>query len=194
MKELINAAILISATIVVTSVMYRSMKERNFKVNAALIYSVAAFVSTLLYMIGGVSIWTVKGVILAEILLYASVQDISMHEADDWLSVMLLILALVELKGENILSMLAGGAVVFIPQMAIAVFTKGGIGGADIKISAAAALSLGFIGGTIGYVIGVGLAVLLRSMYCRIKNKPSSEAFALLPFLSVGLMVGYLIS
>ena len=88
-----------------------------------------------------------------------------------------------------------GGALgAFIPQMAIAMFSKkGGIGGADIKLSTAAALSLGFYGGVIGYMIGLVFAIVFQTIYNKVKKQSNKEAFPLLPFLSTGLMIGYFI-
>lgn len=76
----------------------------------------------------------------------------------------------------------------------IAMFTKkGGIGGADIKLSTAAALSLGFYGGAIGYMIGLVFAIVFQTIYNKVKKQSNKKAFPLLPFLSTGLMIGYFI-
>ena len=100
---------------------------------------------------------------MALVLLYASVQDISTRKADDNLWIMLLILSLVNFGEHSVLSMILGGLVVFVPQLAIAIFSKnGGIGGADIKISTAAAICLGFFGGTLGYVIGLAFSIVFQ--------------------------------
>jgi len=147
-----------------------------------------------LYLVGGFSMWTVKGIVLALILLYASLEDLSEHQADDFLWVMLVILSLVNYGDVGIGSMIFGAIAVFVPQMAIAMFTKkGGIGGADIKLSTAAALSLGFYGGVIGYMIGLVFAIVFQTIYNKAKKQSNKEAFPLLPFLSTGLMIGYFI-
>lgn len=170
------------------------MKKRNFKVHALANYAVMSSISVILYLIGGVSLWTVKGMVMAYILLYASVQDISVREADDSLWVMLLILSLVNTGEVGIASMLAGAIAVFVPQIVIANTVKtGGIGGADIKISTAGVLSLGFFGGVIGYMAGLVFAVIFQTIYSKIKNQSFRNGFPLLPFLSAGLMLGYVI-
>ena len=147
----------------------------------------------LLMLCGGFSLWTVKGIAMAMIFLYASVQDASTHEADDFLWVMLLLLALVNIQAVGVWSMLLGGLVVFVPQMLVAMFSKErGIGGADIKVSTAASLSLGFFGGAIGLVLGLLMAII----YCMVIRKGKdarTERFALLPFITTGLMIGYFI-
>ena len=170
------------------------MKKRNFKVHALANYAVMSSISVILYLIGGVSLWTVKGMVMAYILLYASVQDISMREADDFLWVMLVLLSLVNFAETGVASMIMGAFAVFIPQMVIANTVKtGGIGGADIKISTAAVLSLGFFGGVIGYMAGLVFAVIFQTIYRKIKKQSCRNGFPLLPFLSAGLMLGYVI-
>ena len=120
------------------------MKKRGFRVNCLSNHLILLLFSTVLFLFGGLSVWMVKGIIFAWILLFASVQDLSTREADDFLWVMLLILSLVNFNTGSIVSMLVGALVIFVPQMAIAMFGKiGGIGGADIKTSTAAALLLG---------------------------------------------------
>lgn len=103
-------------------------------------------------------------------------------------------LSLVNFGEHSVLSMILGGIVVFVPQLAIAIFSKnGGIGGADIKISTAAALCLGFVGGTLGYVIGLAFGIVFQLIYNKVKHRTYKKSFALLPFLSAGLMIGYFI-
>ena len=190
----IHFAALVFLTIIVGGSMNNHMEQRGFAYNPRLTYLFIPSVSISLYLVGGFSMWTVKGIVLALILLYASVQDLSTHEADDFLWVMLVILSLVNFGDVGIGSMIFGALAVFVPQMAIAMFTKkGGIGGADIKLSTAAALSLGFYGGAIGYMIGLVFAIVFQTIYNKVKKQSNKEAFPLLPFLSTGLMIGYFI-
>ena len=178
----------------VTAILNCYMKNRKFRVNALANIFIMTVVAVSLFMFGGISVWTVKGIVMALVLLYASVQDISTRKADDNLWIMLLILSLVNFGEHSVLSMILGGLVVFVPQLAIAIFSKnGGIGGADIKISTAAALCLGFFGGTLGYVIGLAFGIVFQLIYNKVKNRTYRKSFALLPFLSAGLMVGYFI-
>ncbi len=170
----------------------RYLQKRGFTVSAWLNFLLMLGVSAALYVCGGLSLWTVKGVVMALILLYASWQDIATHEADDSLWVMLVILSLVGFTPKQLPTMLLGVVAVFLPQILVAVFgRKGGIGGADIKITTAAALSLGFVGGAIGLTIGLLIAVICRSIRGKVKREAISEPFALLPYLSIGLMAGY---
>lgn len=146
-----------------TVVMNRCMKRRGFRVRAAWNCTVIGGITALLFLTGGMSIWTVKGIVMALILLYASVQDLSTREADDFLWVMLLIFAFVGIEAGGARSMVVGGLVILIPQLAIAISSKNvDIGGADIKISTAAAVILGFHGGVIGYMLGLVFAIVFH--------------------------------
>ncbi len=187
-------AALVFLTIIVGGLMNYYMDQRGFAYNPNLTYLLLPAIVVALYLVGGFSMWTVKGIVLALILLYASVQDANEHQADEFLWVMLLILSLVNFGKVGVTSMVFGALGVFIPQMAIAMFAKkGGIGGADIKLSTAAALSLGFYGGVIGYMIGLVFAIVFQTIYNKVKKQSNKEAFPLLPFLSTGLMIGYFI-
>lgn len=198
MNQFIFEFLKLSAILVVvaciTQIINVVMKKRGFRVNCLSNHLILLLFSTVLFLFGGLSVWMVKGIIFAWILLFASVQDLSTREADDFLWVMLLILSLVNFNAGSIVSMHVGALVIFVPQMAIAMFGKiGGIGGADIKISTAAALLLGFWSGIIGYLIGLLFAIVFTLIYNKVKHIENDKSFALMPFLSVGLMIGYLI-
>ena len=185
---------LVLITVVAGGLLNHYMLQRGFAYNLYLTYLFIPVVGVTLYLVGGFTLWTLKGMVMALILLYASVQDVNTHEADDFLWVMLVILSLVNFGDVSIGSMVFGDIEVFVPQMAIAMFAKkGGIGGADIKISTAAALSLGFYGGVIGYMIGLAFGVIYQTIRNKVQNRSNQEPFPLLPFLSTGLMIGYLI-
>ena len=187
-------AALVFLTIIVGGLMNYYMVQRGFVFNPYLTYLLLPAIVVALYLVGGFSMWTVKGIVLALILLYASLRDLSEHQADDFLWVMLVILSFVNFGDVGIGSMIFGAVAVFVPQMAIAMFTKkGGIGGADIKLSTAAALSLGFYGGVIGYCIGLIFAITVQLLSNKAKKRSKDEPFPLLPFLSTGLMIGYFI-
>lgn len=68
-----------------------------------------------------------------------------------------------------------------------------GIGGADIKLSTAAALLLGFYKGVIGFMLGLLIAVVAQLIMTHRKKEQRTQPFALLPYLSVGLWIGFLI-
>lgn len=188
------AAILL-LTLGATFLLGRVMKSKGFKVKQTANCLIMTLVTISLFLLGlNDPVWVLRGIVFALILLYASVQDLTFREADDFLWVMILILAIGSIGTVPVWSMLLGAAVVFVPQMAIAMFSKkGGIGGADIKLSTAAALLLGLFPGAIGYVVGLAFAILFTLIYNKIKHRTNQKSFPLIPFLSVGLMIGYLI-
>lgn len=186
-------AALVFLTIIVGGLMNYYMDQRGFAFNPHLTYLLLPAIVVALYLVGGFSMWTVKGIVLALILLFASLQDLSEHQADDFLWVMLVILSLVNFGDVGIGSMIFGAVAVFVPQFVIAMAIPGKHGGADIKLSTAAALSLGFYGGVIGYMIGLVFAIVFQTIYNKVKKQSNKEAFPLLPFLSTGLMIGYFI-
>ena len=110
-------------------------------------------------------------------------------------SLVMLMLAVTNISEATVLSQLLGAAIVFGAQMLIALCGKKrmGIGGADIKLSTAAALLLGFYKGVIGFVLGLLIAVVAQLIMTHRKKEQRTQPFALLPYLSVGLWIGYLI-
>ena len=190
----LHFAVLVFLTVITGGLLNYYMDQRGIAFNPCFTYLLLPAVVGTLYIVGDFSMWTVKGIVLALILLYASVQDLSEHQSDDFLWAMLVILSLVNFGEVGVSSMIFGALAVFVPQMLVAMFAKkGGIGGADIKISTAAALSLGFYGGVIGYMIGLVFAIVFQTIYNKVKKQSNREAFPLLPFLSTGLMIGYFI-
>lgn len=178
-----------------TRVVNKHMRKAKFRFKGWLNYIITMTVAAALILLGGMSLWTVKGCILCLILLYASVSDLTNREADNWLGCMILILSLVGFRPENIVSMSVGAVVVFIPELLVEMFWSKKIhfGGADMKISAATAFLLGYPKGVFGFMLGLFIAIVWQLIYDKVKHRSTKEPFPLLPYLSVGLMIGYLI-
>lgn len=174
--------------------MNREMKKREYKYPQWLPYAVNIGGLALLFLLGGFSVWTFRGCALLMILLFASIQDHSTHEADNVLSVMIFLLAITTVTEETVLFQLLGAVIVFVTQMLVGMFgRKMSIGGADIKISTPAVFLLGFYRGTIGFMFGLLLAIVVELIRNRKNKRPSTEPFPLVPYLSVGLIIGYFI-
>lgn len=142
----------------------------------------------------GVSVGMAKGLILFCILLYASVSDIRKREVPDFVWIMLGILALADFESAKLPSMLVGAAAVFLPQFVLAMVRPDrAVGGADIKISTAAAFLLGAEKGILALIVGLAVAVVVMSIRCKVKKGGKSEAFPLVPYLALGIMTAYLI-
>ena len=172
------------------------MKKQKFKFNPYITLAITVGFTLLEVFLFGISPRVFKGLILLLILLYASCQDITSREVSDILPVMILIVAFSDFVFERSLSMLLGGLAVFVPQMLIVMFTKNKairLGGADIKVSTAAAILLGFFPAAIGFMFGLILSIFCQLIRIKTKKLKKTDAFPLIPYLSVGLMIGYLL-
>ncbi len=187
-------SLIVCATLGVTYLLTRVMQGKGYKVNTLLNILLMLAISTVLVLVGSSFSWILKGIAFALILLYASCEDYSKREADDFLWVMILLLCICNASSLSLWSMLGGVFVTFVPTFAIAILGRvGGIGGADIKIAGACGLMLGFMGGSIGYAVGLLSAVLFNIIYNKVKHRKNSKSFPMLPFLSIGFMLGYFI-
>ena len=138
--------------------------------------------------------WIIKTIILLTLLLYASVRDLKTREVPDSVSGMLLILSLVDTDIARLPSMLLGILLVFLPQFISALIKPSkALGGADIKVSSSAAFLLGAQRGLFALIVGLTLAVIAMPIIKTIRKLPKDQPFPLIPFLSIGIVVGYFI-
>ena len=148
-------------------------------------------VSSLLIAFGW-SIELLKGIILLQILLYASVSDIQTHEVKDFISVLIFITGFIGVTLSDIPMMLFSGLAIGGVLLICAMVSGNRLGGADVKVSAACAFLLGFSKSIAGLVIGLFLAIICN-IYFSHKNKTKGKAFPLVPYLSIGFMAMYFI-
>ncbi len=148
-------------------------------------------VSSLLIVFGW-SMELLKGIILLQILLYASVSDIQTHEVKDFVSVLIFITGFIGVTLSDIPMMLFSGLAIGGVLLICAMVSGNRLGGADVKLSAACALLLGFSKSIAGLVIGLFLAIICN-IYFSHKNKTKDKAFPLVPYLSIGFMAMYFI-
>lgn len=148
-------------------------------------------VSSLLIVFGW-SMELLKGIILLQILLYASVSDIQTHEVKDFISVLIFITGFIGVTLSDIPMMLFSGLAIGGVLLICAMVSGNRLGGADVKLSAACAFLLGFSKSIAGLVIGLFLAIICN-IYFSHKNKTKGKAFPLVPYLSIGFMAMYFI-
>ncbi len=148
-------------------------------------------VSSLLIVFGW-STELLKGIILLQILLYASVSDIQTHEVKDFISVLIFITGFIGVTLSDISMMLFSGLAIGGVLLICAMVSGNRLGGADVKLSAACAFLLGFSKSIAGLVIGLFLAIICN-IYFSHKNKTKGKAFPLVPYLSIGFMAMYFI-
>ena len=135
-----------------------------------------------------------QGILLAGLLIYGSIHDIRTHTMPDWVWMGVAATALLGLKLSFLPSMLLGAAAVLLIEVPLAVLLKDrAIGGADIKLSAAGAFLLGWQKGLAALILGLTLSLIVVPIVRRIRHADNRKAFALVPFLAVGIMTAYLI-
>ena len=184
----------VGVALLVCLILTRNMRERGFPTHLPLFLILTGFYSLALALRYGVSLVAMQGLLLFLILLYASCSDLTSHTMDDYLWVMVGILGLLSCYGVGLPSMLIGAAMVFVPQILLALLPPHkALGGADIKLSTAVAFLLGWQKGLAALLLGLLLAVTVMLIVQRFNRKKKKQAFALIPFLSVGAMVMFLI-
>ena len=135
-----------------------------------------------------------KFLILLGILLYASIKDWREHEVPDTVWKLIAVLGLVNISIRDLPSMILGAALVFLPQIILAVInTEKAMGGADIKISTACAFLLGVGCGLAAFIIGLTLFVVIVPILRKVRHEENGEPFPMLPFLAVGTIAACLI-
>ncbi|MBR0236099.1 MAG: prepilin peptidase [Clostridia bacterium] len=191
-EETGKAAIFLLTATLVMFALTRVMKSKGFRFKQPLVMTLGVIYAILLTVFyHGVDLYTIKGFFLFAVLVYASCSDITSHEVDD--SVWILIFALALIKPHSIMSMALAANIVFLPQIVIAIIGKKSLGGADIKISTVLAFLLGLERGLVAMFIGLLSAVIVTLIRHIRHRELRGEPFALVPFLSVGAAVLYLI-
>jgi leader peptidase (prepilin peptidase)/N-methyltransferase len=135
----------------------------------------------------------IKATILCIILLLASIQDIKSHEVSDFYHVLIVATALIGISLPQLPGMLIGAFFITLPVLIVEIRHPGGIGGADIKLTAACTFFLGIQRGLVFLLIGLILAVVSNRIINAVMKTRYKEPFALVPYLSVGCMVAYLV-
>lgn len=135
----------------------------------------------------------IQGLLLAALLLYGSVHDIRTHTMPDWVWMGIAGAGFIGCRLLDLPSMLLGAAAVLLIEVPLAVLLKDrAIGGADIKLSAAGAFLLGWQKGLAALILGLTLSLIVVPIVRRIRHEDNRKAFALVPFLAVGIMTAYL--
>lgn len=125
------------------------------------------------------------------LLVTASVWDIRKRIMPDTLSALVFCTGLLTFTPDKLV-----GVLLALPLFIAALLKEGGMGGGDIKLTAAAGFVLGLPAGTAGLILGLSAALLY---YLAIKGirklkqlkAPAARALPLAPFLSAGFIAAY---
>lgn len=136
----------------------------------------------------GVSMLTLQAAIYCGVCLFSSYSDFKTRMLDDSAHCVILGIAFMgrtinDIPAMLISALIIGGIILFTGAI-----SKGnGVGGADIKFSAASALMIGLEAGLAGTMLGLLVAVVVTW----IKNRKAGrkEGFPLVPYLSIGYML-----
>ena len=181
----------VAASLLLGFMLTKIMTAKGFKNNMTANLCIAGLLPIAMCLRYGLSLELIQGIFLMFVLLYASWSDITSHTVDNYISVIILALSLVSIPTLGIGSMLLGAAIVVLPQIIMALIPScKPLGGADLKMSAALAILLGWQRGIAAFILGLLFAVIFMTVYNRIKNanKGEEKPFALVPFLSASAM------
>ena len=181
------------AALVVGLFLNRNMEKQGFVTNKAFTLNASTVMALGLSLRFGLSVYTFQGMFLFFLLLYASISDLTDRHVANHISISILALSLISVPTVGFVSMLVGGAVSVAIQLGITALSGGGYGGADWKISSACAFLLGWQRGLSGMVLGLLIGVIFTCVYNKIKNRDMHEGFALIPFISIGMMAVFFI-
>ena len=151
-----------------------------------------AVISFGMYLVFGVSVNLLKGILLTDAFLFASVSDFRIRRVPDWVSIVVAALGLVSVPGGKLLWNAVAGAVAFGFFFLAAVISKNKIGGADVKFIAAAMFVCGFPEGLAGLILGLLLSVIGTLIRNR-KTKSKDKTMPMIPYLAVGFLTAFMI-
>jgi leader peptidase (prepilin peptidase)/N-methyltransferase len=123
----------------------------------------------------------------------ASAWDIRKRTVPDTLNALILCAGLLAFAPVKLAGLLLG-----LPLLVAALLKEGGMGGGDVKLTAASGFVLGLPMGTVGLILGLSAALLYHLMIRGIRKRNNLEAPAakdtllpLAPFLSAGFLAAY---
>lgn len=129
----------------------------------------------------------IQAVLFSCLLGFAAYTDIKRREIPGMLCVLMVLISLLDFKTANIL-----GIVAALPFFIAAMLSPSGMGGGDIKLTAAVGLVLGLWKTLMGVTLGLTAVIVIhgvRILFFRNKYKETeSKAYPLAPYLAFGFM------
>lgn len=132
-----------------------------------------------------------QAVLFSFLLIAASVWDLRKRIIPDSICILIALMGLIDFSPIRLLGVLAA-----LPLLAAALCKPEGIGGGDIKLTAAAGIVLGFWGCTAGLIFGLAASLLFYLLVQTIRRlrrlesqKASQAALPMAPFLSLGFFI-----
>lgn len=151
-----------------------------------------AVLSFVLYRVFGVSANLLKGILLTDAFLFASISDYRIRKVPDWVSVIVALLGIISVSGSNLLWNAVTGITAFGFFFLAAIISKNKIGGADVKFIAASMFVCGLNAGLAGLIFGLALSVI-GTLIRNKKTKSKDKTMPMIPYLSVGFLTAFMI-
>lgn len=165
--------------------------ERKSKFNKICI-ALSLCLSFLFVLKFGFTFELLKATLLLGIFLIASVCDIKERKVEDYVPIMLILIGFINISPTVLFDRAMAFAVSFALMFVIAIISNNKIGGADVKFIPACFFILGATKGIFGLIIGLLFAVTGTLIRNKVK-KSNDKTLPLIPYLSTGFLVGYLI-
>lgn len=165
--------------------------EKKSKFNKICV-SVSLAVSFIYILKFGFTFELVKATLILAVFLFASVCDIKERKVEDYVPIMLLLIGFINISPSILFDRAMAFAISFALMFVIAIITGNKIGGADVKYIPACFFILGAGRGVFGLISGLLFAVIGTLIRNKIK-KSEDKTLPLIPYLSAGFLVGYLI-
>lgn len=140
-------------------------------------------------------VYSVQAFCIIMLLIYVSAVDIKLHMAPNWIAGAIGILGIpsivISLINSNyydlLFNRLTGIFGGFLLLFVAAIASKGGVGAADIKITAALGLFMGLEGIFTGQLIGLFFAAIVSVILLIVRKVDKKTRIPLLPFISAGV-------
>ncbi len=132
-----------------------------------------------------------QAVLFSFLLIAASIWDLRKRVIPDSICILIALTGLIDFSSVRLLGVLAA-----LPLLTAALCKPEGIGGGDIKLTAAAGIVLGFWGCTAGLIFGLTASLLFYLLVQTVRRlrrlesqKASQAALPMAPFLSLGFFI-----
>ncbi len=190
-EQMLELICFLAVTFIIDYLLKKRMEKDFNKVSILNTYA-SIIISGGLYLMFGISMISIKGLILFFCLLYATNSDIHTREVSDTIPLLIFLTALINVKIADIPLMILSAVIITLPQLIISMIKPVSYGGADIKIMASCSFLLGIERGLITIILGLTIGVITTLIIRKFK-KSKDKSFPVVPYLAFGSMFAYFI-